>query len=1291
MSTAAASASTGSGCSLVVSAGNSSQDLRLDLELPAPSIDWTSCCSHKRTSEQEEFEKTASLCARFRVQGEAGFGHCVLGIESGSVCRSRSAWIASKVAPVSSLDVPAADQDFGSRCHLALSTKCRLDEVTAPASPLSRLKPRCCFHDMPTRRAAPASPLDVHDATQDFVAHRRRSHLPLSTICRLDAVTAPVSLLDVHDTIQDLGAPPRRSHVAVSTKCRLDQQSLYHFSTSTTRFKTWEPLAVEATLLFPRYADLTSSAFITSGRLRPDLRHRRPSPSKPRCSFHDMPTRRAAPASPLDVHDATQDFVAPPRRSHVAVSTKCRLDQQSLYHFSTSTTRFKTWEPLAVEATLLFPRYADLTSSAFITSGRLRPDLRHRRPSPSKPRCSFHDMPTRRAAPASPLDVHDATQDFVAPPRRSHVAVSTKCRLDQQSLYHFSTSTTRFKTWEPLAVEATLLFPRYADLTSSAFITSGRLRPDLRHRRPSPSKPRCSFHDMPTRRAAPASPLDVHDATQDFVAHRRRSHLPLSTICRLDAVTAPVSLLDVHDTIQDLGAPPHRSHVAVSTICRVDQQRLHHLWTSATRLETSEAIVVEATLLFPRHADLTRSTLSSNIPTAAPASPLDVHDATQDFVAHRRRSHLPLSTICRLDAQPLYHVSTSTTRFKTWEPLPVEATLLFPRYADLTRLRLHHLSTSVTRLKTSQPIAVEATSLSPRYADLTRSQSLYHFSTSTTRFKTWEPLAVEATLLFPRYADLTSSAFITSGRLRPDLRHRRPSPSKPRCSFHDMPTRRAAPASPLDVHDATQDFVAPPRRSHVAVSTKCRLDQQSLYHFSTSTTRFKTWEPLAVEATLLFPRYADLTSSAFITSGRLRPDLRHRRPSPSKPRCSFHDMPTRRAAPASPLDVHDATQDFVAHRRRSHLPLSTICRLDAQPLYHFSTSTTRFKTWEPLAVEATLLFPRYADLTGLQPLHHLWTSATRLETSEATAVEAIWFFPRYADLTRSQPFRLLPTLATRLKTSEPIAVEATSLFARYADLTRLNSGIVFHHRPPRRLHVRRSLLAAPVPVFVAFSRKYVGSDRAAMGEMRAARALFDAGVVCALCGGGRSAGYPFGRVQEDRGREFLLGIVATVTTFLDSSKRYPTWESTLPFFPAVRVLRAAVRGLVRRRRQRYPAWESTLPFFSAVRVLRAAVRGLVRRRRHRLDNGIRLGKAPYHPSPPLEVLVAVAATVSTAVSDLGKHPAIPPRRPRAARRRGRSWSSLSPPGHHPGLGTVILVAPSPSSPLSGGVGFSSPC
>ncbi|KAJ7505008.1 hypothetical protein B0H11DRAFT_2221190 [Mycena galericulata] len=37
MSPAAASASTGSGCSLVVNAGNSPQDLRLDLELPAPS------------------------------------------------------------------------------------------------------------------------------------------------------------------------------------------------------------------------------------------------------------------------------------------------------------------------------------------------------------------------------------------------------------------------------------------------------------------------------------------------------------------------------------------------------------------------------------------------------------------------------------------------------------------------------------------------------------------------------------------------------------------------------------------------------------------------------------------------------------------------------------------------------------------------------------------------------------------------------------------------------------------------------------------------------------------------------------------------------------------------------------------------------------------------------------------------------------------------------------------------------------------------------------------------------
>ncbi|KAJ7505053.1 hypothetical protein B0H11DRAFT_1905128 [Mycena galericulata] len=38
MSPAAASASTGSGCSLVVNAGNSPQELRLDLELPAPSV-----------------------------------------------------------------------------------------------------------------------------------------------------------------------------------------------------------------------------------------------------------------------------------------------------------------------------------------------------------------------------------------------------------------------------------------------------------------------------------------------------------------------------------------------------------------------------------------------------------------------------------------------------------------------------------------------------------------------------------------------------------------------------------------------------------------------------------------------------------------------------------------------------------------------------------------------------------------------------------------------------------------------------------------------------------------------------------------------------------------------------------------------------------------------------------------------------------------------------------------------------------------------------------------------------
>ncbi|KAJ7440118.1 hypothetical protein B0H11DRAFT_2253280 [Mycena galericulata] len=660
MSTAAASASTGSGCSLVVSAGNSSQDLRLDLELPAPSIDWTSCCSHKRTSEQEEFEKTASLCARFRVQGEAGFGHCVLGIESGSLLYHLSTYLPriKTSDPVATLLCPR-NADLTSSPRIA-SVAVEATLLFPRYADLTRsVRSRSFIHQILASNipaAAPASPLDVHDATQDFVAHRRRSHLPLSTICRLDAVTAPVSLLDVHDTIQDLGAPPRRSHVAVSTKCRLDQQSLYHFSTSTTRFKTWEPLAVEATLLFPRYADLTSSAFITSG-----------------------------------------------------------------------------------------------------------------------------------PAPVSLLDVHDTLQDLGAPRSRSHVAVSTTCQLD-------------------------------ATLSSTI------------------------------RTAAPASPLDVHDATQDFVAHRRRSPLPLSTICRLDAVTAPVSLLDVHDTIQDLGAPPRRSHVAVSTKCRLDQQSL-------------------------------------------------------------------------------YHFSTSTTRFKTWEPLAVEATLLFPRYADSTRLQpLHHLWTSATRLETSEATAVEAIWLFPRYADLTRLQRLHHIWTSATRLETSEAIAVEATLLFPRYADLT-------------------------------------------------------RPSHLTYL------QQRLHHLSTSVTRLKTSQPIAVEATSLSPRYADLTRS--VTSRSFLVQI------------LSSNIPT--TAPASPLDVRDTIQDLGAQSRRSHLANSPICRLDEQPLYHFSTSTTRFKTSEPIAVEATLLFPRYADLTRSQPLYHFSTFVSRFKT---LAVEGTLLFPRYADLTR--PVKISP-------------------------------------------------------------------------------------------------------------------------------------------------------------------------------------------------------------------------------------------------------------------------------------------
>ncbi|KAJ7440086.1 hypothetical protein B0H11DRAFT_2253244 [Mycena galericulata] len=633
MSTAAASASTGSGCSLVVSAGNSSQDLRLDLELPAPSIDWMSCCSHKRTSEQEEFEKTASLCARFRVQGEAGFGHCVLGIESGSLLYHLSTYLPriKTSDPVATLLCPR-NADLTSSPRIA-SVAVEATLLFPRYADLTRsVRSRSFIHQILSsniRTAAPASPLDVHDATQDFVAHRRRSPLPLSTICRLDAVTAPVSLLDVHDTIQDLGAPPRRSHVAVSMICRVDQQRLHHLWTSATRLETSEAIAVEATSLSPRYADLTRSV----------------------------------------------------------------------------------------------------------------------------------------KSPVSLLDVHDTLQDLGAPRSRSHVAVSTICRLDQR-LHHLSTSVTRFKTSQPIAVEATSLSPRYADLTRSV--------------------------------KSPVSLLDVHDTLQDLGAPRSRSHVAVSRICRLDEIPAPVSLLDVCVAIQD---PRRRRHVAVSTICRLDQQRLHHIWTSATRLETSEAIAVEATLLFPRYADLTRSACITSRP---PASPLDVRDTIQDLGAQSRRSHVTVSTICRLDA------------------------------------RLHHLSTSVTRLKTSQPIAVEATSLSPRYTDLTRS--------------------------------VTSRSFLVQ------------------ILSSNIPT--TAPASPLDVRDTIQDLGAQSRRSHLANSPICRLDEQPLYHFSTSTTRFKTSEPIAVEATLLFPRYADLTRS--------------------------------------------------------------------QPLYHFSTFVSRFKT---LAVEGTLLFPRYADLT----------------------------------------------------------------------------------------------------------------------------------------------------------------------------------------------------------------------------------------------------------------------------------------------------------------------------------------
>ncbi|KAJ7440093.1 hypothetical protein B0H11DRAFT_2253251 [Mycena galericulata] len=440
---------------------------------------------------------------------------------------------------------------------------------------------------------------------------------------------------------------------------------------------------------------------------------------------------------------------------------------------------------------------------------------------------------------------------------------------------------------------------------------------------------------------------------------------------------------------------------------------------------------------------------------------------------------------------------------------------------------------------------------------------------------------------------------------------------------------KVVPVASLDVPAAYQDFGSRCRRSHLAVSTICRLNVQPLHHLSTSAMRPKTWEPLAVEATLLFPRHTDLTRSQpvrplstpvprFKTSEPITVEATLLIPRYADltrsvtSRSLIHqtlssNIPT--AAPASPLDVHDATQDFVAHRRRSHLPLSTICRLDAQPLYHFSTSTTRFKTSEPIAVEATLLFPRYADLTRSQPLYHFSTFVSRFKT---------------------------------------LAVEGM-----------LNSGIVFHHRPPRRLHVRRSLLAAPVPVFVA-SPCHSSPPAARCAPPWEVSVV----VVDVVTAHPQPPSPPTACCAPPW--EVSVVVVAAVLTAHSSPPAAccaPPWE--------VSVVVVTVATAV---------FDYTLSFLPAVRVLCAAVIGLVRRRRHRLDSGIRLEKAPCHSSPPSaycarpwKFFLIVVATVLTVVS-LGKPPAISPRRLHALRRRVRSCSSSS--------STVSTPHPSPLAACS---------
>ncbi|KAJ7440111.1 hypothetical protein B0H11DRAFT_2253273 [Mycena galericulata] len=436
---------------------------------------------------------------------------------------------------------------------------------------------------------------------------------------------------------------------------------------------------------------------------------------------------------------------------------------------------------------------------------------------------------------------------------------------------------------------------------------------------------------------------------------------------------------------------------------------------------------------------------------------------------------------------------------------------------------------------------------------------------------------------------------------------------------------KVVPVASLDVPAAYQDFGSRCRRSHLAVSTICRLNVQPLHHLSTSAMRPKTWEPLAVEATLLFPRHTDLTRSQpvrplstpvprFKTSEPITVEATLLIPRYADltrsvtSRSLIHqtlssNIPT--AAPASPLDVHDATQDFVAHRRRSHLPLSTICRLDAQPLYHVSTSTTRFKTSEPIAVEATLLFPRYADLTRSQPLYHFSTGRT----------------------VRGRKKRGLPVWEG---TGGPAS---RVLLGIVATVTTVFDSSKHPAIPPRRPRAAPPSEVSVVVVDVVTAHPQPPSPPTAC---------------CAP---------PW---------EVSVVVVAAVLTAHSSPPAAccaPPWE--------VSVVVVTVATAV---------FDYTLSFLPAVRVLCAAVIGLVRRRRHRLDSGIRLEKAPCHSSPPSaycarpwKFFLIVVATVLTVVS-LGKPPAISPRRLHALRRRVRSCSSSS--------STVSTPHPSPLAACS---------